>query len=49
MHVGGGGGGGGWGERNGCSSGTRSEKEIERKILRVHVCMDFFFLESCFV
>ena len=31
-------------EQNGCSSGTRSDKQIERKIL--HVYMDLFFFFS---
>ena len=32
------------GEQNGCSSGTRSDKQIERKML--HVYMDLFFFPS---
>ena len=32
------------GEQNGCSSGTRSDKQIERKILQVYMDLFFFFL-----
>ena len=31
------------GEQNGCSRGTRSDKEIERKILHVYVHGSFFY------
>ena len=31
------------GEQNGCSSGTKSDKQIERKILHVYMDLFFFF------
>ena len=36
------------GEQNGCLSGTRSDKQIERKILHVYIDLLLFLLASCF-
>ena len=36
------------GEQNGCSSGTRSDKQIERKILHVYMDLFSFFYPSSF-